>query len=204
MFNRGTSQAGRQPSYTHQESAPNPDRRKRCRSKSPVRYSRRSRPGIKNDRDSRRKARALAPSADAASRTLRRMLASFWPSAPEGVDGRRGCGFGGDRWGGWSSSVGVLAAIPQGQHARVVVVDHVAVVGAVGHLHQADRAGDLVGGLVERPAAVLGPVGDLGHRGPVQAVVAMEEDRDSWRGRRAPPRRHPAGRRGSWDWPASR
>src|ERR1017187_8326649 len=43
------------------------------------------------------------------------------------------------------------------------------------HLDEPHGALDLVGGLFEGPAAVLGSVGDLDHRRAVETVVAVEE-----------------------------
>lgn len=71
--------------------------------------------------------------------------------------------------------LGLLLA--EGQDSVLVEGDHVPVIGAMGDLDQPDGAVDLVGGLLEGPAAILGPVGDLHHRRAVQPVMAVEEDR---------------------------
>src|SRR5262245_12018685 len=55
--------------------------------------------------------------------------------------------------------------LAEGEDALSVIIGHVAIVGAVVDLDQAIRPGDLVGGLLQRPAAIPGPVGDLDHRG---------------------------------------
>src|SRR5262249_27606585 len=62
-----------------------------------------------------------------------------------------------------------------GEDALLVERGHAPVVGAARHLDQAERPGDLVGRLLLRPAAMLGPVGDLDHRRAVDAVMAVEE-----------------------------
>jgi len=71
----------------------------------------------------------------------------------------------------------IRVGVSEREHAAIVVIDHVAIVGAMRHLDQPDSFRDLVGGLIECPSAILGAVGNLDHRGPIQAVMAMEEDR---------------------------
>ena len=71
--------------------------------------------------------------------------------------------------------LGLLLA--EGQDPVLVEGDHVPVIGAMADLDQPDGPVHLVGGLLQGPAAILGPVGDLDHRRAVQPVMAVEEDR---------------------------
>ncbi len=63
-----------------------------------------------------------------------------------------------------------------GEDTGAVEVGHVAVVGAVVDLGEAEGLGDLVGGLFEGPVAVEHAVGHLDHAGAVDSVVAVEVD----------------------------
>ena len=71
----------------------------------------------------------------------------------------------------------IRVGVSEREHAAIVVIDHVAIVGAMRHLDQPDRFRHLVGCLIECPSTILGAIGNLDHRGPIQAVMAMEEDR---------------------------
>ena len=65
----------------------------------------------------------------------------------------------------------------QGEDPVFVERDHVAVIGPVVHLDEADGLFDLVGRLGERPPTILRPIGDLDHGCAIQAMMTVKENR---------------------------
>ncbi len=90
-----------------------------------------------------------------------------------GLGGRRVVG---DRHGFGRGTRGAAIDLTEGENHVIIILFHVAIIGAVGGADEAEGVVDFGAGLFEGPSAVAGTVGDLRHRRAVEPVMAVEVD----------------------------